>query len=112
MKCRTCNNLCFHPGCVFKHKIYKGNEYVKCEKLFDRIVKENEKKKMDNKSNKETLLDLTSAGISIGNSLGSEDIKIDWVVNKKYNVLSPECPTYKRTIEEEKRRVGWNISRK
>lgn len=33
-------------------------------------------------------------------------------INDEHDALSQECPTYKRAIEEEKRRVGWDINKK
>lgn len=33
-------------------------------------------------------------------------------INDEHDALSPECPTYKRAIEEEKRRAGWDVNKK
>jgi len=33
-------------------------------------------------------------------------------INDEHDALSPECPTYKRAIEEEKRRAGWEAKKK
>jgi len=32
-------------------------------------------------------------------------------INDEHDALSPECPTYKRAIEEEKRRAGWEVKK-
>lgn len=33
-------------------------------------------------------------------------------ISDEHDALSPECPTYKRAIEEEKRRAGWDVNKK
>jgi len=32
-------------------------------------------------------------------------------ISDEHDALSPECPTYKRAIEEEKRRAGWEVKK-
>lgn len=46
VQCKSCVKSFFHPGCAFKHKIYKGNEIVKCEGPFKQIVLEDVKAEM------------------------------------------------------------------
>lgn len=33
-------------------------------------------------------------------------------IKDEHDALDPECPTYKRAIEEEKRRGGWEVKKK
>jgi len=33
-------------------------------------------------------------------------------ISDEHDALSPECPTYKRAIEEEKRRAGWEVKKR
>jgi len=32
-------------------------------------------------------------------------------INDEHKALDPECPTYKRAIQEERKRAGWKINK-
>ncbi|EFN63188.1 hypothetical protein EAG_04369 [Camponotus floridanus] len=45
-QCTTCTKAFFHPGCIFRHKILKRDELVKCEGPFKEIENESDKVEM------------------------------------------------------------------
>jgi len=77
LQCTTCVKFFFHPGCVFKHKVYnKQNELVKCEGPFKELKSESIKEEMRKTpvagSSRERIGSTGSSGVRI-----SADCKID-----------------------------------
>ncbi|XP_076292176.1 uncharacterized protein LOC143214708 [Lasioglossum baleicum] len=86
VQCKTCVQYFYHPGCVSKHRAYKGQEYIKCEGPFHQIVIERDR--MDGKrtvADRERTVSVGSTG-STGSTSGNTskqsnmDIKIDWLI--------------------------------
>lgn len=68
----------YHPGCVSKHKTYKGKELFKCEGPFERIDKENGINEMVMRPSKELLMDklfVSNDENSGVNEMGHDDNK-------------------------------------
>lgn len=75
------------PGCVPKHKTYKGREYVRCDRPFERIVGKDERPVMEGIDAAEggtAVATLGSAGPMASTSRGTSeqplDIKIEWIM--------------------------------
>jgi len=77
IQCATCVKFFFHPGCVFKHKVYnKQNELVKCDGPFKELKNESIKDEMKKTpvagSSRERVRSTGSIGVR--NSAGAESI--------------------------------------
>lgn len=87
--CKSCTKLFFHPGCVFKHKIYdKNRELVSCPGPFDKFFIGDDDNEVDiNKAAASTgrttgtkMNSATSSGNRVAGASGDIDKKIEWLV--------------------------------
>lgn len=132
-QCTTCAKSFFYPGCVFKHKIYKRDELVKCEGLFKEIICESNKAEMrrtPTASGGRERLGSTGSTSSVGTAVTSSgankeqgmDMKIDWLVRTVKEmrdevackseiktmitqIIREELETFRRELEEVKRNI-------
>lgn len=131
-QCTTCAKSFFHPGCVFKHKIYKRDELVKCEGPFKEIVSESDRidmRRTPTTSGGRERLGSTGSTGSVGTAMTSGankqqgmDVKIDWLIRTVKEmrdevackseiktmitqIIREELKTFRRELEEVKRNI-------
>lgn len=128
VQCKSCVRFFFHPGCAFKHKIYKGNELVKCEGPFEQIVLEDVKAEMKKTDiSRKRMGSIGSTGTTT-NASGSTNIqanvdtKIDWLIKTVREIrdevackseiktmikqlIRDELENFKKELEDVKRSV-------
>jgi len=87
LQCTTCVKVFFHPGCAFKHKVYKRDELVKCEGPFKEITNESEKAEMKKtptaSGSRERVGSTGSTGSATASNTNKQhgmDAKVDWLV--------------------------------
>lgn len=134
-QCTTCVKSFYHPGCVFRHKIYKRDELVKCEGPFKEIVNKSDKVEMRRTpttarsgsgerlgsagSTGSAGAAITSSGI---NKQQGMDVKIDWLIRTVKEmrdevackseiktmitqIIREELKTFRRELEEVKKSI-------
>jgi len=129
LQCTTCVKSFFHPGCAFKHKVYKREELVKCEGPFKEITNESDKAEMKKtptaSGGRERAGSTGSTGsvtTSGTNKQHGMDAKVDWLVRTVKEIrdevackneiktmitqiIREELETFRRELEEVKKNM-------